>query len=74
MIYILSGFYQQAADYARNKGINNWKYVAEGSEVLRGIRHPIIIKIGTWKDRKDILAITRELELCQAVMVEDKYY
>ena len=77
--YIIAGNYDQYCTWAADKmSVNNCRYVSS-INVLRGIRDPHGVFIGTWYERKDIYDIL--LILLTASSVENteirkaiKYY
>lgn len=74
MKYIISGTEPEAYEYINRKleerirngesvsSIDDYKYV-HSPEVLRGIKNPSGVFLGTYKDRKDILEIIQLLIL-----------
>lgn len=79
MIFVVAGTEPQAYEYINRKleerlrngeevsKVDDYKYV-HGPDVLRGVRDPRGVFIGTWRERKDIKEIVETL-LMQSVHV-----
>lgn len=76
MIYVVAGNADQAYNYINRKieerisngervsSINEYAYV-HNANVVRGIRNPTGVFIGTWRERKDIIDIVAVLRSSQ---------
>ena len=75
MIYVIAGTEPQAYEWINRKleerirngefpnQIDDYKYV-HSPDILRGIRNPHGIFLGTWRDRRDIKEIVQMLMVC----------
>ena len=64
-ILVLAGNYQQARQWARDSGIapRDWRYIGTPAS-LRGYRNPIVAKVGTFYERRDVAEFEECLALC----------
>jgi hypothetical protein len=61
----MAGNYQQFVHFCKEHGLTpNKEIYISGVESLWGLHDVILIKIGTWYERKDAEEIERRLNLC----------
>lgn len=61
--YVVAGTYDQYVNYARTKTDDVFYIYVSGPDMLRGLRDPKGVFIGTWMDRPDIEDIVLNLRL-----------
>lgn len=61
--YVVAGTYDQYVNYARTKTDDIFYIYVSGPDMLRGLRDPKGVFIGTWMDRPDIEDIVLNLRL-----------
>jgi len=61
-VFILAGTYDQAQYVARERGIENWRYISR-SDQLRGLRAPLVLRYGTYTRRDDYEEIENLLKV-----------
>lgn len=61
--YVVAGTYDQYVNYARTKTDDKFYIYVSGPDMLRGLKDPHGIFIGTWIDRHDIEDIILNLRI-----------
>ena len=64
-IVVLAGNYAQAETWAKEQGLLHyeWLYVSSPLD-LRGMRNPVVAKVGTYHERRDVAEFEEGLALC----------
>lgn len=60
-LYVVAGTYDQYVNYARTKTDDVFYIYVSGPDMLRGLRDPHGVFIGSWIDRSDIRDIIEHL-------------
>ena len=56
VVLVFAGNYRQAQEYAREHGLERWRYAADARSIY-GLRNPDVRKVGTYYERRDFLEI-----------------
>ena len=72
-IYVLAGNHGQFRNYCHDKCVDHHRlhYLFPQDQGLRGMHTPVVLRIGTWRDRVDAWEIERQMHWTQARVVDD---